>query len=308
MRLRTIGRHDAPGSGSAQAGRRAAAVPGRASPEVPIAATAGSPAGAPDATWPAGSGPTLRIGLTVRAGAAALLLLLPAARPAAAQSLTPAQRQEVVAVMRQALRQDPSILREALAALQAEDSSREAAADDDAVRANRQALDHTAGDPVAGNPQGDVTVVEFYDPRCPYCRAMLPVMDQLVGSDPRVRVVFKDIPILGRGSVLESKALLAAQMQGGDAAYLRLQDVLMHDAAQPTTETLGQDARKAGLDAGRLLTDMGAEAVQARIDANLALAQALHVQGTPALVVGSQMIPGAVELPTLRAAVTAARG
>ena len=238
----------------------------------------------------------------------ALAALLPGMGHGSAQALSPEQRQEVVAVVRQALRSDPSILRDALVTLQADDAAREADAASQAVRANQATLERTAGDPMAGNPSGDVTVVEFYDPRCPYCRTMLPVMEALRASDPRLRVVFKDIPVLGPGSVAEAKALLAAQMQGGDAAYLRLQQVLMRDPAQPAPAMLRQDARAAGLDADRLLADMGAPAVQARIDANLALAHTLGVQGTPAFVVGTQVIPGAVELPALQAAVSAARG
>ncbi len=96
-------------------------------------------------------------------------------------------------------------------------------------------------------------IVEFYDPRCPYCRQMLPVLDALVRADPRVRLVYKDIPILGPASVLESRALLAAQRQGG---YLRLQAALMRSAAAPTTASLRADAERQGMDGARFDRDM----------------------------------------------------
>ena len=218
-------------------------------------------------------------------------------------SFTPAQRAEIVAILRDALRTDPSILRDAVGALQADESRQQAGATRDALATHRQALVGTAGDPAAGDARGRPTVVEFYDTRCPYCRRMVPVMAELVRAMPTLRVVYKDIPILGPGSTLQAKALLSALALGGDAAYLRLQDAVMKDTAAPTDATIRADAQAAGLDPDRILAGMGSPAVQARIDANLALSQALHVEGTPALVIGNQLIPGAIGVDDLKAAV-----
>ncbi len=241
----------------------------------------------------------------------ALLLALPglarAAPPQASampSQFTPAQRAEIVAILRQALHDDPSILRDAIASLQADDSAKQAQTARAAIADAGPALTAASGDPVAGNPKGDVTVVEFYDTRCPYCRRLLPTMTALLQRDPNLRVVFKDLPILGPSSVLEARALLAAERQGG---YLRLQDVLMHDSGEATADTIRAAAEKADLDGGRLLHDMQDPAIQARIDANLALAHKLGVEGTPALVIGDAMIPGAVELGDLQHAVAVAR-
>ncbi len=225
------------------------------------------------------------------------------AAPVRDASFTPAQRAEIVAILRDALRTDPSILRDAVGALQADESRQQAGATRDALAAHRQALVGTAGDPVAGDARGRPTLVEFYDTRCPYCRRMVPVMAELVRAVPGLRVVYKDIPILGPGSTLQARALLSALAMGGDAAYLRLQDAVMKDTAAPTDATIRTDAQAAGLDPDRVLAGMGSPAVQARIDANLALSQALHVEGTPALVIGNQLIPGAVGLDDLKAAV-----
>ena len=223
--------------------------------------------------------------------------------PAREGSFTPAQRSEIVAILRDALRTDPSILRDAVGALQADESRQQAGATRDALAAHRQALVAAAGDPVAGDAHGRPTLVEFYDTRCPYCRRMVPVMAELVRAVPGLRVVYKDIPILGPGSTLQARALLSALALGGDAAYLRLQDAVMKDTAAPSDATIRADAQAAGLDPDRVLAGMGSPAVQARIDANLALAQSLHVEGTPALVIGNQLIPGAASLDDLKSAV-----
>lgn len=231
-------------------------------------------------------------------------VLLGSAGASADSGFTPAQRAEIVQIMRDALERDPSILRDAIDALQQDETARQAASARGAITAARAALLADPADPIAGNPHGDVTVVEFYDPRCPYCRRLLPTLDQLLRADPGLRLVFKDIPILGPDSVVEAKAVLAAQRQGG---YVRLQQALMRDSAPPTPEMLRTTAAAVGLDPYRLMRDMADPAIQRRIDDNLALARALHVDGTPALVIGEQMIPGAVGLAELQAAVAAAR-
>lgn len=243
----------------------------------------------------------------------ALLLLLaglalaapPAARAAdAPATFTPAQRAEIVAIVRQALISDPTILRDAVTALQESESAHRDAAARSAIAEAGPALTAKAGDPVAGNPNGDVTVVEFYDLRCPYCRRMLPAIDALLHQDPKIRLVYKDIPILGPASVLGARAVLAAQRQDG---YARLQAALMHANPQFTEDSLRTAAQQAGLDWPRLQRDMQDPAIAARIQANLDLARQLGIDGTPAFVVGKQLIPGAVELAELQDAVAAAR-
>lgn len=232
-----------------------------------------------------------------------LLGLLLVASPLAAQSFTPQQRQEIVGVLREALRTDPSILREAVAALEADEARVQDAASKTALAAARDQLVDPA-DPVAGNPLGDVTVVEFYDTRCPYCRRMRPVLADLLRLDPKLRLVIKDMPVLGPGSVLESRALLAAQRQGG---YFPLQAALMRGTAQPDRDGIRAEATRLGLDGGVLLRDMDDPAIKSRIEANLALARVLGLKGVPAYVVGTQIFPGAVELATLQQAVAEAR-
>ena len=221
-----------------------------------------------------------------------------------ASGFTDAQRKEIVAIVRQALKADPSILRDAVSSLEADNQAKDAAEAKGAIAANQKALFNQFGDPQAGNPNGDVTVVEFYDPRCPYCRRMLPGIAQMLKKDPGVRLVFKDIPVLGPASVMESRAILAAQAQG---AYLKMQTALMTNPAQPSEEMIRETATKLGLDASKLLADMKSQAVTQRLEDNLKLAHALNVQGTPNFVVGEQLIPGAVDTAQLEDAVSKAR-
>ncbi len=240
----------------------------------------------------------------------ALLIALSTAGPLAGPvlaadppALTPAQRADVVAILRDTLRTDPGILRDALAALQADDDRRHDTAQADVLQLLAGKLVDPA-DPVAGNPAAAVTLVEFYDTRCPYCRRMMGVTEELLRTDPGVRIVFKDLPILGPASQLESRALLAAQRQGG---YLRLQAAVMRTSAPSTRDSLQAEAERQGLDGAALLRDMDDPAIKARLDANIALAQQIGLQGTPAMVIGSRLIPGAVALDDLRAAVAEAR-
>lgn len=235
--------------------------------------------------------------------ALALALLLPVAAGAqsapAASVFTPTQRAEIVRIVREALKNDPSILRDAVDALRVEEGRRQEAADRTAIGLEAKELLHDDRDAVAGNPAGTRTVVEFYDVRCPYCRHMQPVIEQLLRRDPQVRLVFKDMPVLGPPSRLGARALLAAARQG---AYMKLQDRLLHGGA-PTEDSLRADAQALGLDWARVQRDMADPAIQQKLDANLALARRLGIEGTPAFIAGGRLIAGEAELPELQTAI-----
>jgi len=218
---------------------------------------------------------------------------------AGATEFTPAQRAEIVQILRDALKQDPSILRDAVSAMQADESDRQRAT----LEAVKDSLVDPR-DPVAGNPQGDVTIVEFFDTRCPYCRKLEPAMAELLVHDHGVRLVYKDLPVLGPASVLAAHALLAAQQQNG---YDKLRAALMHAPPDYTREEVLAMARKVGLNPDRLAHDMDDPAIATRLDANLALASALGIDGTPALVVGDVLVPGAIELSELEKDIATAR-
>ena len=230
-------------------------------------------------------------------------LIVAWAAGARADSFTPVQRTEIVAIVRDALKQDPSILRDAITSLQADEGEKTQEATRTAIGRAREHM-VTPADPVAGDAKGDVTIVEFFDTRCPYCRKLEPVMDGFLAKDRHVRLVYKDMPILGPASLLGTKAMLAAQKQD---AYVKMRDAVMKLPPDTTLPQLETAARKLGLDWPRMAKDMEDPTVKARIEANLKLAHELGIQGTPALVIGNDLVPGAVDAAELQRLVAAAR-
>ncbi len=233
------------------------------------------------------------------AGGAVLL-----ARQALAQGLSPEQRAEVVEILRRSLRDDPSILRDAIEGMQAAEERERGVSQRAALVANRDAIFASAADPVKGNPRGDVAIAEFFDLRCPYCKRLHGEMDAFLRRDRNVRVVLKDFPILGPASLVASRALIAAQLQG---KYVEYYDALMRLRGEPNEAALREQAERIGLDFARLRRDMETPAVQARIEANLRLGRSLQIEGTPALVIGDTLIPGAVDQRTLERSVAEQR-
>ncbi len=235
---------------------------------------------------------------------AALIVAMPDGARAQSTGFSEAQRAEIVAILRQALTSDPTILRDAVATLRASEEQTQADAAKGAIGKERAALLDNPADPTEGAARGDMSLVVFYDPRCPYCRRMEPTLAALMAADPKLRIVFKDIPILGPASKLESRALLAAQKQGG---YSKLRAALMKARPDADDALIRAEAQRVGLNVDRLFADMKDPAIEARLAANIELARRLGIQGTPAMVAGNEMIDGAVELPELVAAIAKAR-
>ncbi|GBQ32235.1 thioredoxin domain-containing protein [Acetobacter fabarum] len=237
-------------------------------------------------------------------GALATLLALggqTAAHAATDGSFTPAQRAEIVSIVRNALKTDPTILTDAVAAMQSKASEQKATSALDVVRHNKAQFGNSTSDIVLGNPHGKLSIVEFYDPRCPYCRKVLPDLDALVAAEPDLKLVEKVIPVLGPNSVLDSQAIVAAGLQN---AYKPFQQALMADTSAPGMERIRHAAALAGLDADRLVKDMKSPAVATALAQNVALARSIDLDGTPTFIIGEQqIIPGAVSLDDLKAAV-----
>ncbi|MBS1015850.1 DsbA family protein [Acetobacter persici] len=236
------------------------------------------------------------------AGAASLLLLCGGAvsAQAADSSFSPAQRAEIVEILRNALRTDPSILSDAISSLQAQASARKASSALETVRRNRAQYGQSTTDVVLGNKSGKLEVVEFYDPRCQYCRKVLGDVDHLLGSEPDLRLVLKVIPVLGPNSVMDAQAIMAAGLQG---KYVPFQKALMTDSSAPSAERIHRIAENLGLDADRLQKDMKSPAVTAALSKNVELAKAIDLEGTPTFIIGDrEIIPGAASESDLKAA------
>lgn len=237
--------------------------------------------------------------------AATLCLAASPAAIAAEPAFTPAQRAEIVNILRDALKTDPTILRDAVTTMQADDDARARAAASARVTARHADIYKHPSDPVIGNPKGNVTLVEFYDPRCGYCRRVRDEVLSLVKSDPNLRIVFKDIPVLGPASEMEARAIVAAANQN---AYLAMQGALMTETAPPSEQLFREKAQRLGINPDKLIADMGSDGVTRRIKENLELARDLGITGTPTFVVGTQLLPGAQDAETLQGAINAARG
>lgn len=159
--------------------------------------------------------------------------------------------------------------------------------------------------PVGGNPNGNVTLVEFFDYNCPYCRQVTPIMQEAEKADAQLRVVYKEFPILGPNSTFSAKAALAVHRQG---KYLAFHKELMLERGVADEAKVLRIAAKIGVDVDRMKSEMNDPAITAMVERNLALAQALRINGTPGFVIGDQIVRGAVDLKTLQALIHEARG
>ncbi|WP_342248765.1 DsbA family protein [Sphingomonas sp. OTU376] len=178
-------------------------------------------------------------------------------------------------------------------------------ASDEGARLKSLLVNDTAMPSLA--PQGyDVTIVVFSDYQCPYCRKLHPTLNQLLASDRKVRIVYRDWPIFGEASVEGARVAMAAGYQGKHAAF---NDALMAGPVKFTSADIRKAAVRAGIDWQRLQIDLKQH--QAEIDAGLGrtvqLARRMGLSGTPALVIGDYLIPGAIDAATLREAVKAVR-
>jgi protein-disulfide isomerase len=199
---------------------------------------------------------------------------------------------------------NPEVLNEAADAYQRRRAREESAARVKVMTELKASLRTTGGLPVMGNPDGDVTVVEFFDYRCPYCRQALTELLRLVAEDKKLRLVFREFPILGPQSLLASQAAIAAREQG---KYLEMHVALMSHKGGLDEKTVMEIAASQGVDVDRLREDMKKPAVMAMIKESLALAGRLGVEATPTLVIGDEVHAGYAEIAALKELVARAR-
>lgn len=220
------------------------------------------------------------------------------------QSFTPQQQQEIERIVRDYLKSHPEVIIEAARALEAREQEAQQQRVRAAIEANRDKLLNDPDSPVMGNPKGDVTVVEFFDYQCPYCKKMIAPLNDAMTKDGKLRMVLKEWPVLGPESVTAAKASLAAQKQG---KYREFHNALMDTKGRLSESIVMSVAEKAGLDTKKLKKDMEASDVQEELKQNQALAAALQLEGTPAFVIGNHLAPGAISADTLREMIETAR-
>ncbi|MDV2968060.1 DsbA family protein [Nitratireductor aquimarinus] len=218
-----------------------------------------------------------------------------------AQDLSDARIKELAL---EAIRENPQIIMEAVQLLKQQQAATQADAAADVLKNLRQSLEHDPNAPVLGNPDGDVTVVEFFDYNCPYCRRAMSEVQGLLDADQDVRLVYREWPILSEGSVFAAKAALAAREQD---KYEEFHWALMGMEERAEEASVMRLAEEIGLDVKRLRTDMDEPEVQEHIDESMRLSQALGFNGTPSFVIGDDLVPGFVEQDQLEALVDKTR-
>ncbi|KPN62764.1 Protein-disulfide isomerase [Aliiroseovarius crassostreae] len=202
------------------------------------------------------------------------------------------------------IRTNPEIVMEAVAILEKRQATAQASAQAEVLVNQRELLEKDPNAPVLGNPDGDVTVVEFFDYNCPYCKRAMPQVQGLLDADQNVRLVYREWPILGDGSVFAAKAALAARNQG---KYEEFHWALMGMKGRAEETTVLRVAKEVGLNIEQLRRDMEAPEVKEHIAASMRLARDLGFNGTPSFVIGDSLVPGFVEQSVLEGYVSDAR-
>ena len=221
------------------------------------------------------------------------------AGPAAAFDITAmsdAEKEAFRAEIRSYLLENPDVLMEAINVLETREQRAAIEQDKLLLEENRDAIFNHPADWVGGNPDGDITVVEFIDYRCGYCRKAWQEVDQLIEQDGNIRFVMKEYPILGEGSVLSSRFAISVLQLHGAEAYKAAHDALLSMRADATPETLRRLAEELGHDADELLAHMDKPEVTAIIEENHKLAQTLQISGTPTFVIDGTFVRGYVPL------------
>ena len=213
-------------------------------------------------------------------------LLLPLA--ATADDMSEERIKELVL---EAIRENPGIVFEAAQLFDEQQQAIQDQAAAQVLETEKATLENDPNAPVLGNPEGDVTVVEFFDYNCPYCRRVKPEMEALLASDTNVRVVYREWPILGEGSVFAARAALASRNQG---KYEEFHWAMMGMKERAQEASVIQIAEDIGLDVARLRRDMDAPEVQEHIQTSMRLSQSLGFNGTPSFVIGDSLAPGLI--------------
>ena len=202
------------------------------------------------------------------------------------------------------IRENPGIVMEAVAILEQRQADAAEVARADVLSNQRALLEQDTNAPVLGNPDGDVTVVEFFDYNCPYCRRAMDEVQGLMDADANVRLVYREWPILGEGSVFAAKAALAARKQG---KYEEFHWAMMSMNGRAEEASVLRVAAEVGLDIDQLRLDMEAPEIDEHLTTSMSLAQSLGFNGTPSFVIGDELVLGFVEQPQLEEIVDSTR-
>ncbi|MCD9148964.1 DsbA family protein [Pseudophaeobacter flagellatus] len=239
-------------------------------------------------------------------GATTALVLGLGSLPAQAFDLGAMSKDERAAFgaeVRAYLMENPNVIIEAVNLLEQQQAAQEANRDEAMVTANMEALYNDGYSWVGGNPEGDITLVEFMDYRCGYCRKAAPEVAKLLQTDGNIRLIIKEFPILGEASVFASRFAVATKQVAGDDAYEQVHDALIAMGGEPNEITLRRLADGLSLDADAIIAAMDTEAVTEELRRTRTLAQNLAISGTPTFVLGDQLLRGYLPADQLKAMV-----
>lgn len=243
--------------------------------------------------------------LAVTVAIAGLLALAPANVMAADSDVfTQKQVEGIEAIVQAYVRKHPELILEAVETLRDREQEMTQATTKNALTKMRGEIENDPDAPVLGNPKGDVTVVEFFDYRCGYCKVVFPTIMKAVTDDGKTRLVMKELPVLAPDSEVAARAALAAHKQGKYAAFH--QAAMKHRGAFDE-ESLKTIAGQIGVNVARLFSDMNDPAIEQMLSRNRDQAGALGLSGTPAFIIGDTLVPGKVELPVLKELIGKAR-
>jgi protein-disulfide isomerase len=237
--------------------------------------------------------------LPVLAFATAALTALPG-QALDLESMSNAEREAFRAEIRSYLMENPEVIMEAVAVLEQRQAEAQAQNDVELVKANAQAIFEDGHSWVGGNPEGDITLVEFMDYKCGYCKRAFPEVNDLLEFDGNIKLIVKEFPILGEQSVLASRFAVATLQTLGDEAYEKIHESLMSFSGDVTQTALNRMAEGFGLDAAAIQAQMDSDAVTKVIAENRALAQRLNISGTPSFVMEDQMMRGYLPLDEMQ--------
>src|SRR6516164_595910 len=230
---------------------------------------------------------TMTLKSTLRGAATAALLALSAPGLADAQSFSGSQRGEIEKIIKDYIVAHPEVLQEAMAELEKRQTAAEAEKAKTAIKTNEQAIFSSPRQVTIGNAQGDVTLVEFFDYNCGYCKRAMSDMLELLKTDPKLKFVLKEFPVLGEGSVQAAQVAAAVRMQDKSSGkkYLEFHQKLLGGRGHADLARALAAAKEVGLDVARIEKDMASDEVKATIEENFKLAETLGLNGTPSYVV-----------------------
>jgi protein-disulfide isomerase len=235
--------------------------------------------------------------ISVRAATAALLCAgaIAAAAILPAAAISPTERPEIEKIVKEYLLAKPEVLRGAMIELERRQAAAEATKRASAVKANEKLIYNSPRGVVIGNAQGDVSIVEFFDYNCGYCKRALDDMITMTKADPKLKFILKEFPVLGEGSLEAAKVAVAVRMQDkGGTKYADFHRRLLGARGEANRERALAAAKEAGLDMAQIERDLKSEEIDATLHESLALADALGISGTPSYVIGGRVVPGAV--------------